>query len=60
MNAQNTKQFLQRYFEAVAADSDEGLKRYMADESLKEHGRFIQSAFPGYRIDSILDRRRRQ
>ena len=53
MNAQNTRQFLQRYLEAVAADLEGALERYVTDETLKEHARFFESAFPGYRIEPI-------
>ena len=53
MNAQDTKRFLQTYLEAVNADLDDALERYVADDSLREHARFFQSAFPGYRIEPI-------
>lgn len=53
MNADDSRQFLQRYLAAVAADFDGALEKYVADESLKEHGRFFQDAFPGYRIEPL-------
>jgi len=53
MNAQDTRQFMQRYFEAVASDIDSALEKFVTDESLKEHGRFFQNSFPGYRIEPI-------
>jgi predicted ester cyclase len=53
MSTPEIRQFLQRYVEAVTADFEAGLERYVADESLKEHGRFFQSAFPGYRIEPV-------
>jgi predicted ester cyclase len=53
MSTPDIRQFLQRYVEAVTADFEAGLERYVADESLKEHGRFFQSAFPGYRIEPV-------
>lgn len=53
MNAQETRDFLQRYVTAISADFEGGLAQYVADESLKEHGRFFESAFPGYRIEPL-------
>ncbi|MDT8305696.1 MAG: hypothetical protein RRC07_07145 [Anaerolineae bacterium] len=41
MNAQETRDFLQRYVAAIAADFDAGIEQYVADESLKEHGHHI-------------------
>ena len=54
MNAEDTRQFLQRYLEALATDFEGALEKYVVDESLKEHGRFFQDAFPGYRIEPLL------
>jgi predicted ester cyclase len=53
MNADDVLQFLQRYFQLVAVDLEEALDKYVADESLKEHARFFQTAFPGYRVEPI-------
>lgn len=53
MNAQDVRQFMQRYFEAVAADIDSGVEKYVSDAKLVEHARFFQSGFPGYQIEPI-------
>jgi predicted ester cyclase len=53
MTPHETRDFLQRYVAAVTADFDAGIEQYVADESLKEHGRFFESAFPGYRIEPL-------
>ncbi|MFW5942770.1 MAG: ester cyclase [Chloroflexota bacterium] len=53
MNAQDVRQFMQRYFEAVAVDIDSGVAKYVGDEKLVEHARFFQSGFPGYQIEPI-------
>lgn len=53
MNAQDVRQFMQRYFEAVAADINSAVQKYVSDEKLVEHARFFQSGFPGYQIEPI-------
>ena len=53
MQTQDLKQFMAHYLEAVAVDFEAALEQYVADEGLKEHGRFFQSAFPSYRIEPI-------
>lgn len=53
MNAQDVRQFMQRYFEAVAVDIDSGVEKYVSDAKLVEHARFFQSGFPGYQIEPI-------
>ena len=53
MDGQNVREFFRRYVEAVAADFDAGLERYVADPGLKEHGRITQEGFPGYHIEPI-------
>ena len=53
MDAQNVRQFMQRYFEAVAVDIDRAVEKYVTDEKLAEHADFFQSGFPGYQIEPI-------
>ena len=53
MDAQDVRQFMYRYFEAVAEDIDSALEKYVSDETLIEHADFFQSGFPGYQIEPI-------
>lgn len=53
MNTEETRRFMQRYFEAVAADFYGAVEKYVGDEKLIEHAHSFQSGFPGYQIEPI-------
>lgn len=53
MSIADNKEFVRRYLEALSGrpKPDAVLDLYMSDESLKEHIRVAEAAFPLYRLD---------
>ncbi|CAN5921685.1 hypothetical protein BH24BAC1_BH24BAC1_13840 [soil metagenome] len=51
MTTEETKQFIQGYFQAIAADkSPATLDQFIYDVSLKEHIHVFEAGLPGYQI----------
>ncbi len=48
----DSRQFIESYFEAMTGQpkTEDLLNRYISDNSLKEHIRQAEAAFPGYQI----------
>ena len=48
----DSRQFIESYFEAMTSQpkTEDLLNRYINDDSLKEHIRQAEAAFPGYQI----------
>ena len=48
----DSRQFIESYFEAMTSQpkTEDLLNRYISDDSLKEHIRQAEAAFPGYQI----------
>ncbi len=53
MSTEDTKAFLRRYFEALSGEKSEAIvNRYVTDESLKQHIKMFEAAFPGYQLSA--------
>lgn len=51
MTTEESKQFIQAYFQAIAADTSPAtLDRFIDDVSLKEHIHIFEAGLPGYQI----------
>ena len=53
MSTESSRQFLQRYAAALSGSdkSPELVDQFVEDESLKEHIRMFEAAFPGYGLE---------
>lgn len=51
MSTEETRTLIRQYFEEVLKDkSDENVARFVSDESLKQHIKMFEAAFPGYQL----------
>ena len=51
MSTEETKGLMQRYFEALMKEkSDATVNRFVSNESLKQHIKMFEAAFPGYQL----------